>query len=292
MRRIGSGRRGPRRARRACAPARRHAASQGGFAYLALLILIAIIGVTAAAEAELGALYQRRAAERELLWVGNAYQRALLSYANATPLGQPAQPRTLDDLVRDPRYPNPVRHLRQLYADPMTGKNDWVLIMSPDGQTIVGLHSASTAQPIQIARFPAQFQGFEDKKHYTEWVFFARTPVLTQGARPDSAGDGSANTLPVGGAQTGSPPTNGLSFNGAPVGGSPAGNASSANGSPFGGSSFGGSSTGNGATNSSPFGSPSGSPSASPFGGSSFSGSMLNSAPGSGFGGGNSNGGQ
>ena len=250
----------------------RRVAAQGGFAYLALLILLAIISVTAAAEAELGAVYQRRMAERELLAVGNEYQRALLSYSNATPLGQPTQPRTLDDLVRDPRYPNVVRHLRKLYADPITGKNDWVLVMAPDGQTIVGLHSASTGHPIQIARFPAQFQGFEDKKSYTEWVFFARTPALTQGARPASAGDSSGNALPAGGAPTGGLPSNGSPFNSAPTG-----NGSS-NNSPFGSSSFGGSPTGNGAQN------------GSPFGGSSFGGSTFNNSPGGGFG--NGNGGQ
>ncbi|WP_460903778.1 type II secretion system protein [Paraburkholderia jirisanensis] len=278
LRRIGTSGRGAncvcRGRDRACAS--RRVAAQGGFAYLALLILLAIISVTAAAEAELGAVYQRRMAERELLAVGNEYQRALLSYGNATPLGQPTQPRTLDDLVRDPRYPNVVRHLRKLYPDPMTGKNDWVLVMAPDGQTIVGLHSASTGHPIQIARFPAQFQGFEDKKSYTEWVFFARTPVLTQGARPTSAGDGSGNALPAGGAPTGGLPMGGSSSNGSPFNSAPTGNGSS-NSSPFGSSPFGGSSTGSGAAN------------GSPFGGSSFGGSTFNNSPGGGFGSGNGN---
>ena len=67
-------RRGKRRARTA----------QGGFAYLALLISIAIIGVAAAGTIQLGAIYQRRVAEKELLYVGGEFQRALPAVGGAT----------------------------------------------------------------------------------------------------------------------------------------------------------------------------------------------------------------
>jgi type II secretory pathway pseudopilin PulG len=160
---------------------------QAGYAYLALLILIAIVGVAAAAAIQLGEIYQRRTAEKELLFVGGEFQRALASYAANTPLGQPDQPRTFDELVRDPRYPNPVHHLRKLYADPMTGKADWLLLLSPDGQTIVGIRSASKEHPIQIANFPPEFKGFEKKKSYGEWVFVARLPDVMPGQRPVNA---------------------------------------------------------------------------------------------------------
>jgi type II secretory pathway pseudopilin PulG len=179
--------------------------AQAGLAYLALLIAIAIIGVAAAASAQLGAIYQRRMAEEELLAVGGEFQRALLSYAAATPLGQPTQPRMLDDLVRDPRYPNAVRHLRKVYADPMTGKADWVLVKSPDGQTIVGIHSVSKAHPIKISHFPGEFQGFTDKKSYADWVFVARFPTLAPGGGlPNQSpggmtpGGGLSNQFPTG----------------------------------------------------------------------------------------------
>ncbi|MFP3186043.1 MAG: type II secretion system protein [Paraburkholderia sp.] len=157
-----------------------------------MLISIAIIGVTAAGAIQLGAIYQRRMAEKELLYVGGEFQRALLDYAENTPLGQPTQPRTLDELLLDPRYPNPVHYLRKLYADPMTGKADWVLVRGLDGQTIIGIHSASTAHPIQIAHFPKEFRGFEKRKSYTEWVFVARFAQLMPG--------GAVNVPSVGGA--------------------------------------------------------------------------------------------
>ncbi|WP_245983014.1 type II secretion system protein [Trinickia fusca] len=119
-------------------------------------------------------------AEKELLFIGGEFQRALISYAQATPVLQATQPRTLDDLLRDSRYPNAVRHLRKIYVDPITGKADWVLVMSPDGQTIVGIHSASEKQPIQIANFPQEFQGFDGKKSYEDWVFMARVPGVAR----------------------------------------------------------------------------------------------------------------
>jgi type II secretory pathway pseudopilin PulG len=250
MRRARTGRRGARRGQR----------RQRGYAYLALLILIAIIGVAAAASAELGAIYQRRIAEKELLFVGDQFQRALLSYATATPLGQPTQPRTLDELLRDPRYPNVVRHLRKIYEDPMTGNADWVLVKSPDGQTIVGIHSASHAHPIQITQFAANFQGFDNKKSYTDWVFVARFPTLTQGQRPP---DG---TLTNGGSSGAAVDGSG-SFGGGQSGAQP-------NGSPFGGNSFGGNSFGGASPNGSPFNS-------SPFGGGA-SGSGLSNSPAAG----------
>ncbi|CAB3769695.1 type II secretion system protein [Paraburkholderia humisilvae] len=261
--------------------ARRRRGAQRGYTYLALMILISIIGITAAASAELGAIYQRRMAEKELLKVGETFQRALQSYASATPLGQPTQPRTLDELLRDPRYPNVVRHLRRIYDDPMTGKADWVLVKAPDGQTIVGIHSASQGRPIQIKQFPPAFQGFDNRKSYTDWVFIARYPALTQGQRPgdntlnngDSAGNTSGSNLPSNGPQPSGSPS------GSPFGSSPGSPSGSQPGSPFGtsfgspfGSSFGGNSPGGSAPNGSLFNS-------SPSNGSSPGNGPSNSSP-------------
>lgn len=208
--------------------------AQAGFAYLALLILIAIIGVAAAASAELGSIYQRRMAEKELLFVGGEYQRAFLSYSSGTPLGQPTAPHALEDLLHDPRYPNPVRHLRKLYADPMTGKVDWVLVRAIDGQSIVGIHSASKAHPIQIAQFPDEFQGFEDKRSYVQWVFVARLPQLAPGQRTAIAPPGPGLPIgvsPDGMSGAGTSPSNGAFGNASPGNASPYG-ASSNNASP------------------------------------------------------------
>ncbi|MDC6130364.1 hypothetical protein [Burkholderia gladioli] len=225
---------------------------QRGYAYIALLIGIAIVGVAAAATIQLGALYQRRMAEKALLEVGGAFQRALLSYADATPAGLPRQPRTLEDLVRDPRYPNPVRHLRRVYADPLTGKADWVLVRSPDGQTIVGIHSASRARPIQLKLFPEEFRGFENRRSYTQWVFVARRPLLAVGGRAPNAGvpaspDGTPlpDALPPGGVTmpggmtAGDPVAGKADDDGFPDNGWPSGDGFSTGGGLGGGNGFG-----------------------------------------------------
>jgi type II secretory pathway pseudopilin PulG len=150
-----------------------------GFAYLSLLIVIAIIGVAAAATLQLGSILQRRAAEEELLAVGSEFRRALISYSGATPVGQPSVPPTLQALLKDPRYPNIRRHLRKLYYDPLTGSQQWGTVMSIDGKGIVGVYSLSTAKPIKIGNFETQFLGFADKTSYADWVFMAVMPVAT-----------------------------------------------------------------------------------------------------------------
>ena len=144
---------------------------QAGFTYIAVLILLAILALTAIGGLQVGAVMQRRAAEESLLDIGGEFRAALKSYAAATPAGLPTVPASLQDLLRDPRFPNPKRHLRKLYFDPMTGKQDWALVLTLDGTGILGIHSRSTAQPIKIGNFPPAYQSFENKKSYTEWVF-------------------------------------------------------------------------------------------------------------------------
>jgi len=150
----------------------------GGIAYLALLIVIAIIGITAAASVQIGSIMQRRAAEEELLAIGAEFRRALISYASSTPVGQSSAPPNLESLLKDPRYPNVRRHLRKLYFDPLTGTQKWGVVMSLDGKGIVGIHSLSTGQPIKIGNFEPLFQSFADKSSYTEWVFMAVQPTV------------------------------------------------------------------------------------------------------------------
>ena len=147
--------------------------SQAGFTYLGLMIILAIIGVAAAGTLQMGAVLQRHANEEELLNIGLDFRAALKNYARATPGGALAAPHTLKDLLRDPRYPNPHRYLRQIPVDPLTGQTSWGLVLGPDGQSIVGIHSLSKAKPIKIANFPIVFRDFEAKSTYADWVFQA-----------------------------------------------------------------------------------------------------------------------
>lgn len=144
-----------------------------GFAYVALLVIIAIIGIHVAAGLKFGAVTGRRNAEQQLLDVGNQYRIALLSYAVATPTGQSPNPPTMQSLLRDPRFPGVVRHLRKIYADPITGDYNWQLVMTPDHSGIIGIHSRSAQHPIKIGNFDPEFQNFTGKTSYQEWIFGA-----------------------------------------------------------------------------------------------------------------------
>ena len=156
--------------------------AEAGFTYVALLIAVAIIGMTAAAALQAGSLLQRREAERALLVAGADFCSALDAYAKATPAGQPTAPPTLANLLRDPRYPGTVRYLRRVPFDPMTGKPEWGLAKTPDGQGIAGVYSLSTAHPIKLDGFDARFRDFRGATSYAGWVFMATavpaTPVV------------------------------------------------------------------------------------------------------------------
>lgn len=183
-----------------------------GFTYIGLLILIAIIAMAAAATVQLGSIYQRRAVEEELLDIGRQFRNALTSYVQAAPPGKPALPKSLDDLLRDPRQPKLVRHLRRVPLDPITGTYDWGVARTADG-LIVGIHSRSDAHPIKIANFAPEFLAFAEATKYSEWVFtVAPTPQApTQKTAPSSPSKGQAG-IGTGSSTTPAPiPTTGSS---------------------------------------------------------------------------------
>lgn len=159
--------------------------AQGGFTYLALMILVAILALATSATLTLGSIAQRRDAERRLLEVGDTYRRAIASYVNSSPGGNRSYPASLDDLLRDPRYPGVRRHLRQLYPDPITGKSEWGLIPAPGGG-IMGVRSLSEAKPIKIAEFEAENESFEGKSRYADWAFVVQAALAGSAARPGS----------------------------------------------------------------------------------------------------------
>lgn len=145
---------------------------QQGFTYIGLLITVAILAVASAASVQLGSLLQRRAEEEELLAIGMEFRMALISYGNATPPGQSRSPSTLQDLLKDPRTPHPRRHLRKIYADPITGKEEWGVVQAIDGSNgIAGIYSLADDRPIKIGNFANPFLDFENRKSYREWKF-------------------------------------------------------------------------------------------------------------------------
>lgn len=146
---------------------------QDGFTLLWLLYLIVGLGIGMAA---LGTVWQtalQREKEAQLLFVGDQYRQAIASFSQTVPPdGQKRLPKTLKELLEDPRFPNTVRYLRRLYPDPMTGKVDWVLNKDATGG-ITGLHSSIDAVPLKTSNFPLALKDFEDTKSYKDWVFSA-----------------------------------------------------------------------------------------------------------------------
>jgi type II secretory pathway pseudopilin PulG len=159
---------GPRLERRAPA-----GGGQGGWLLLALLFLLAALGAGMAAVGTVWTTAAQREKEAELLFVGEQYRRAIESYRRRGPETAKPYPPSLEELVQDRRFPMPVRHLRRLYPDPMTGGTEWGLVRDADGG-IVGVYSLSEGAPLKKAGFPPDQAGFEEAASYRDWVFKAR----------------------------------------------------------------------------------------------------------------------
>ena len=151
---------------------------QGGFTYLGLIVLVTVIGLVGAATLKIDSLLRRAAAEEELLGIGAEFSAALASYAAATPKGQPPQPPTLRELLKDPRTPGLRRHLRKIFVDPVTGGTEWGIVYVGDHVGVMGVYSLSQARPLKIGNFDPRFVGFENKEHLSDWKFTAGLPPV------------------------------------------------------------------------------------------------------------------
>jgi type II secretory pathway pseudopilin PulG len=144
--------------------------SSQGFTYIGILLTIALLGTSLAAVGRSWSMQYRRASEQELLYVGQAYRRAIASYYNATPHGAHQYPRSLSDLTHDARGPKPTRHLRETYADPLAGNAGWELITVPDG-SIIGIASRASGRPLKQTNFGVWEAAFENASCFCDWRF-------------------------------------------------------------------------------------------------------------------------
>lgn len=143
-----------------------------GVTYLALLFAVAVAGATLAATAALWSHGQQRQRETQLLWAGEQIRQAIAAYARHAGDDANRYPRTLQDLLLDPRSAAPRRFLRRVYDDPMTGRADWVTILDAQGR-IVGVHSRSSKAPLKRAGFDSEQRGFDKARRYADWRFSA-----------------------------------------------------------------------------------------------------------------------
>lgn len=182
------------------APLARHAS--GGFAYIGLLLFLAVVGAISAGVVSSGAALGQRSAEDELLWVGAQFRNAVRSYYEAGAGGRRFA-LTLQELMRDPRFPGVRRHLRRIYPDPLTGKEEWGIIEAPGGG-IMGVYSKAAGRPLKIDLFPEEFATFAGKAKYSDWAFAYIPPgMVLPGAAVGSA------VAPVGAVSPTAPATPG-----------------------------------------------------------------------------------
>jgi type II secretory pathway pseudopilin PulG len=156
----------------------------GGFGYLLLLVGVAVLSAAAAAAVALGHDAQRRDAEQALLDIGRDFRAALASYRAAGGGRGAAGPGELADLLRDPRQPGVLRHLRRIPADPLDPRAPWGLVRDGGGR-IVAIHSTAQGRPIKRAGFEPAFAGFEDAQTYGQWQFgVLPAPPAASSSRP------------------------------------------------------------------------------------------------------------
>ena len=164
-----------------------------GFTYIGVLILLAIMAMVGAVGVKLGAIVHRRCAEEALLDVGGEFSNALSSYRRFSPTGKAGEPQTLEELLRDPRFPGTVRHLSKLYSDPMTGQAEWGLVRSEETKGIIGVYSLSAAKPVKMGNFESRFSDFSGKKSYRDWLFtYSQASVQSAENRSRFASPGEA----------------------------------------------------------------------------------------------------
>lgn len=147
---------------------------QAGVALLALLLVVAAMGAALGAAGSVWQQVQQRARERELLFVGLQYRRAIRAYYELSPATK-AYPPTLAALLRDERFPGVRRHLRRPYRDPLSHGGEWGLVLAPGGG-IMGVYSLATGQPIRRANFPAELGWVGGRPSYGDWQFIYLPP--------------------------------------------------------------------------------------------------------------------
>lgn len=163
-------------------------AGQGGFTFLGLIFAVALAGIALAGTGALWHLESQREKEKELLFIGEEFRRAIGSYYDKSPGADKQYPEKLDDLLQDQRFPIPVRHLRRLYRDPMMPDGVWELIRSQG--RIIGVVSRSSGQPVKVAGFAAEQQDFEAATHYADWRFTHSGGSNSPSIAPSVAGPG------------------------------------------------------------------------------------------------------
>jgi type II secretory pathway pseudopilin PulG len=154
-------------------PGDRRPGAQAGFTYVALLAVLALVGIALANVGTRWADRVQREHEQELLRVGQLYAQALLAYHRGSPGSDKTWPKDLQDLLQDPRMLGTVRYLRAPYTDPMVPGQPFALVRAADN-TIRGVRSTSTATPFKQAQVDLGVVVLAPAQHYADWQFIPK----------------------------------------------------------------------------------------------------------------------
>lgn len=143
---------------------------------LALLIALMLMSIALAGALDVWTLQRRREQEKQLLFAGDQYRKAIVRYYRLTR----AYPASVDDLVNDTRFPTPLHHLRRAYPDPLTGRTDWMFLWRAD--RFYGVYSSIDQAPVKRAGFPRQYADFDGDETYRKWRFLYLAPGLAMPA--------------------------------------------------------------------------------------------------------------
>lgn len=179
---------------RACARVRALPRAQQGMMLLGVLVALTVVTLVTASAGMSMADATRRANEEELLFVGEQYRQAIDSYWRNSPTGVRQWPTKLEDLVEDKRFPQPRRHLRKLFRDPMAPKQDWGTVNL--GLAIVGVYSRADGQPFRKVGFDESQSKFADARRYADWEFSAAAALPSGPGLGNLPGQGPGNKVP------------------------------------------------------------------------------------------------
>lgn len=143
--------------------------AQKGFSYIGVMVTLVIAAFGLQGAAVMWQQQTQRNNEAILLEIGEAYRLAIGRYYESTPQPVKQYPIRLEELLEDKRFPVPRRHLRKLYPDPFYVKQGMILVIK-DGR-IVGVHSQSLLEPIRHSGYQESQSGFQEARHYREWLF-------------------------------------------------------------------------------------------------------------------------
>lgn len=150
---------------------------EAGFSYLWVLMLVAFMGLGLTVAVEIDTTTVQRHKEKELLSLGRQFRTAIGNYYETRlPGGRREYPATLDDLLLDNRVPGLKRHLRKVFVDPITGRQEWGVVRVAG--RIVGVYSLSEKKPIKQDNFEAEEMAFRAKEKYSDWVFAYPSDLL------------------------------------------------------------------------------------------------------------------